>query len=794
MKFSERWLREWVDPPLSTDELAQRLTGAGLEVDSVLPVAGPLSKVVVAEVVEVRPHPGADRLSLCRVDAATGEPLRVVCGAPNVRRGMRAALALPGARLPGGVKVRRSRIRGEESYGMLCSARELGLGAEEDRIIELSEDARIGKDLRDELALEDVTIDVELTPNRGDCLAVAGIAREVGALTDVEVTHPRCDPVPAEIEDRVAIHLDSPSDCPRYVGRVIRDIDARAESPLWLRERLRRSGIRSVSAVVDVTNYVMLELGQPLHSFDLEELAPPVRVRRAHDGESLTLLDGAELGLDERALVIADKSGAVALAGVMGGSRSGVTRKTRHILLESAWFHPGAIAGEARRRGLHTDASHRFERHVSIDLQRRATERATALLLEIAGGRPGPVVDEIRKDHLPAPARITLRESRIRRLLGTRVEPDDVTGILTRLGLEIERSSPGQWQVRAPAFRPDLAIEADLIEEVARVHGYDRIPDRSPISDLRMRPRTEAGLGVSAVRELLASRGYHEAVTFSFVSSALQRSMAPDTPQIPLANPISSEMAVMRAQIWPGLIRAMRYNINRQRTRVRLFETGMVFHRTPDGVLQEPVVAGLATGPVNPEQWGEEARDCDYFDTKGDVEALLERCRVNGAVSFEPATSLAALHPGRSARVLLDGARIGSLGEVHPELSREWKHTSAVYIFELSLSSLSAGGRPEFEPLPRHLPVRRDLAVVVDESVTSDAIRACVGQAGIDLLENLELFDVYRGEGVDSGKKSLAIGLSFRHGSRSLVDEEVEEGVRVIVSVLEAHLGAVLRG
>ena len=793
MKFSERWLREWVDPPLSTYELADRLTGAGLEVDSVQPVAEGLPKVVVAEVVEVRPHPGADRLSLCRVDAGSDGQLRVVCGAPNVRRGMRAALALPGARLPGGVKVRRSKIRGEESKGMLCSARELGIGSEEDRIVELSGDARVGRDLREELALDDVTIDVELTPNRGDCLGLAGIAREVGALTGSALTHPCCDPVPAEIEDAVGIRLDAPSDCPRYVGRVVRDIDAQAESPLWLRERLRRSGIRSVSAVVDVTNYVMLELGQPMHAFDLDELSPPVRVRRANGGESLALLDGIALELDDRALVIADESGAVALAGVMGGSRTSVTRQTRHILLESAWFHPRTIAVEARRRGLHTDASHRFERAVAADLQRRATERATALLLEIVGGRPGPVVDEFREDHLPVPARITLRGSRIRRLLGMSVESGDVVGILTRLGLQLEDSSPGEWRVQVPPFRPDLVIEADLIEELARVHGYEQIPDRSPVSELRMRPRSESGPGVSAVRELLASRGYQEAVTFSFVNAALQRTMAPDASTIPLANPISSEMAVMRAQIWPGLTRAMLYNINRQRTRVRLFETGLVFHRASNGVRQEPVVAALATGPVNPEQWGERARDCDFFDTKGDVEALLERCRVNGTVSFE-AASLPALHPGRSARVLLDGIPIGCLGEIHPELSREWKHTAPVYLFELSLSSLSAGRRLLFEPLPKHLPVRRDLAMVVDESVSSDAIRACVGQAGVDVLDNLELFDVYRGEGIDSGKKSLALGLSFRHGSRSLVDEEVEEGFRIIAGALESRLGAVLRG
>ena len=792
MKFSERWLREWVDPPLSTRELAARLTGAGLEVDSIEPVSEGFSKVVVAAVVEVSRHPGADRLSLCRVDGGTGALLPVVCGAPNVHPGMRAALALPGARLPGGVKVRRSRIRGEESSGMLCSARELGLGLEEDRILELAADTGIGRDLRDALALDDVTIDIELTPNRGDCLGIAGIAREVGALVRETVSGPACDPVPAGTEDTLEIRLDAPADCARYVGRVIRDIDARAETPLWIRERLRRSGLRSVSAVVDVTNYVMLELGQPMHAFDLDRIEAPVRVRRARDGERLTLLDGVSLDLDERALVIADGKGALALAGVMGGSRSGVGSDTRHVLLESAWFNPRTVAVEARRRALHTDASHRFERGVASDLQRRAMERATALLREIAGGRPGPVIDVSRAEHGPVPSCITLRAERIRRLLGFEVAAAEVEDILSRLGLEVRAGAAGEWQVRVPPFRPDLSIEADLIEELARVHGYDRIPDRLPASKLRMRPRAESGAGLPAVRELLTARGYQEALTFSFVNADLQAAMAPERQPIPLANPISSEMAVMRAQIWPGLVRAMLYNSHREHSRVRLFESGLVFLRCGEDVEQTPVVAGLATGPVNPEQWGETARDCDFFDVKGDVEALLERCRVRGRVSFE-AVPLPALHPGRSARVLLDRVPLGCLGEAHPELAREWKHAAPVYLFELSLSALGAAGPLRFEPLPGHLPVRRDLSVLVDESVSAEALRDCVGQAGVDVLENLELFDLYRGEGIDPGKKSIAFSLRFRHGSRSLFDAEVDRGVRTVVEALQERLGAVPR-
>ena len=794
MKFSERWLREWVDPPISIDELAARLTGAGLEVDSVEPVlGGRLEKVVVAEVAEVGRHPGAERLSLCRVNAGTGELLPVVCGAPNLSAGMHAAMALPGARLPDGTKVRRSRIRGVVSQGMLCSARELGLGEETDRILRLASGTEVGRDLRDALALEDVTIDIELTPNRGDCLGIAGVAREVGALTRVAVGGPSCDPRPAEVDDTVPIRLDAPADCPRYVGRIIRDVDVGAETPVWMVERLRRSGLRSISPVVDVTNYVMLELGQPMHAFDLDRIAPPVRVRRAVPRERLTLLDGTVLDLDPEALVIADRRGALALAGVMGGRHSGVSGETRHILLESAWFLPRTIAVEARRRGLHTDASHRFERTVATDLQRRAAERATALLLDVVGGRPGPLVDERREDHLPASAPITLRASRIRRLLGMEMAPGDVADVLIRLGMHLEPGVRGEWRVLAPPFRPDIAIEADLIEELARVRGYDGIPDRSPCADLRMRPRTESESGVVAVRELLVSRGYHEAVTLSFVDAGLQAAMAPDQTPIPLANPISSEMAVMRAQIWPGLTRAMLYNTRRQRTRVRLFETGLVFRRRAHEVRQEPVVAGLATGPLMPEQWGEAARNCDFFDVKGDVEALLARCRVSGGVSFE-AASHPTLHPGRCARILRDGVTIGTLGEIRPELARGWKHAAPVYLFELSLPALSAGRQPRFGTLSKHPAVRRDIAVVVEESVTAEALRACVGQAGVDVLDNLELFDVYRGEGIDSGKKSLAFGLTFRHGSRSLGDAEVEEGFRIIANALAEHLGAELRG
>ena len=793
MKFSERWLREWVDPPISTDELVVRLTGAGLEVDSVEPVSRGIEKVVVAEVVEVGRHPQAERLSLCQVDAGAGELFPVVCGAPNLEAGMRAAIALPGARLPGGTKVRHRRIRGQRSHGMLCSARELGLGEEADCILRLPSDAGIGSDVNEALELEDVTIDIEVTPNRGDCLGIAGISREVGALSRMAVEGPSCAAVPGRTEDLVDVRLDAPADCPRYVGRVIRDIAPGAETPLWIKERLRRSGVRPLSPVVDVTNYVMLELGQPMHAFDRDALGPVVRVRRARHGERLTLLDGATLALDPGALVIAGANEPVALAGVMGGLRSGVSGETRHIVLESAWFLPRTVAAEARRRGLHTDASHRFERAVASDLQRRAMERATALLLGIVGGRPGPVVDACRREYLPAPARISLRASRIRRVLGMEMAPEDVTDILTRLGMTMEERSGDEWQVLAPAFRPDLGIEADLIEELVRVHGYERIPGRAPVSALRMLPRSESKAGVATVGELLASRGYQEALTFSFVDAQVQEAVDPDRTPVVLANPISSEMAVMRTRLWPGLLRAMLHNSHRQRTRVRLFETGLVFHGASGEVRQEAMVAGLATGPLVHEQWGVPARNCDFFDVKGDVEALLARCRTNREVYFEAAPH-PALHPGRCARILSGGTVIGVLGEAHPALSRTWKHPFPVYLFELTLDALSEGRQPRFRPLSRHPAVRRDVSVLVAESVTARDLEKCIAQAGVDTLDKLELFDVYCGEHIDSGRKSIAVGLTFRHLSRTLTDAEVDEGFRAIVNVLAERLGAELRG
>jgi len=792
MKFSEQWLREWVDPPVDTETLAAQLTGAGLEVDTVTPAVEPIDGVIVGEVISVAPHPNADKLSVCEVSAGGDAKHSVVCGASNVVAGMRAPLAVAGARLPGGVKVRKSKIRGVESQGMLCSAAELGLGEDADGILALDADATPGVLLTDLLGSDDTSIDIDLTPNRGDCLSIAGIAREVATLNALEISTVAAGRVPEGIDDRMPVSLESPADCPRYVGRVIRDIDPAAKTPLWMQERLRRSGIRSISPVVDVTNYVMLELGQPMHAFDFETLRRGIRVRRGVPGEFLTLLDGNKVELDEQSLVIADEERAVALAGIMGGMDTAVTDRTRHILLESAWFLPKTIALEARRRGLQTDSAHRFERGVAADLQDRAAERATGLLLDIVGGRPGPVVDTRSPDDLPVPVPIPLRAARIERLLGVRVAEAEVEAILRRLGMQVEDADAG-WRVIPPQHRPDVTMEADLIEEVVRIRGYDTVPERVPEGTLDMSPRPEASVGLRDLLKILVQRGYQEAITYSFVDPKLQKALDPDCPPLALANPISPELAVMRTSMWPGLLAALLHNYRRQQYRVRLFESGLTFRLDGATLEQRPKLGGIVTGPVYPEQWGTAGENADFFDLKSDVEALLGPAGGLDGAEFTPKAH-PALHPGQAAQIVRDGVVIGLMGALHPSILRDRKLTAPVLVFELDLEAVRLGKLPKFEALSRYPAVRRDIAVVVDESVTAKSLRNCVGQAGVDVLKNLELFDVYRGEHIDSGKKSLALGMTFQAPSRTLNDDEVDAAVVAIMESLANKLGAVLRG
>ena len=647
MKFSEQWLREWVNPDISTTDLAEQLTMAGLEVDAIEPVAPYFNNIVVGEVLSVEPHPDADRLRVCQVNTGGAGPLSIVCGAANVATGVRVPVAMVGAKLPGGINIKKSKLRGVASEGMLCSAKELGLAESAEGLLIFPADAEPGRDVRDYLLLNDVSLELGLTPNRGDCLSVAGIAREVGVINSLAPHGPEISPVAALIDEQFPVEVSVPEACPRYVARIVRDVDMTASTPVWMRERLRRSGLRSINAVVDITNYVLLELGQPMHAFDLDKLSGGIRVRMAQAGERLCLLDGQEITLDETTLVIADHEVPVAMAGIMGGAASAVSDSTRHLLLESAFFAPAAMAGRARRYGLHTDSSHRFERGVDPEMARRAMERATALLAEIASAKPGPVIEILSSAHQPQPVGIALRMTRMERVLGIYIPRPQASNILKRLGMEV-KDEGDCWQVTPPTFRFDIRIEADLIEEIARIHGYSRLPSRRPSTPAIMRRRSETEIEVAHIRRRLVERGYQEAITYSFVDPRLQQALDPEQTPLVLANPISSDMAVMRTSLWPGLMQALLYNYNRQQDRIRLFEIGTRFRRQGQQVREEVVVAGVVMGSLIPEQWAEAERETDFFDVKKDVEALLAMTDRPQDYLFN-ATQHAALHPGQSA-------------------------------------------------------------------------------------------------------------------------------------------------
>ena len=788
MKFSEAWLREWVNPDLDTHQLAEQLTMAGLEVDSVEPVAALFEGVVVAEVLSVEPHPDADKLRVCQVSAGEGEPLQIVCGAPNVRAGMKAPLATVGGSI-GDMKLKKAKLRGVPSHGMLCSARELGLSDEHQGLMELPAAAPVGQDLREFLKLNDRIIDVDLTPNRGDCLGIEGIAREVGTLTRTDITPPPTKSVGAEVSDVFDIEVRAPHACPRYLGRVIRGIDPSAETPLWMQEKLRRGGIRSLGPVVDVTNYVLLELGQPMHAFDLERLNGSIVVRYAEAGEQLTLLDERGVELDGETLLICDRDRPLALAGIMGGIESGISADTRSLFLEVAFFNPSVIAGKARAYGLNTDSSHRFERGVDPELQWRAMERATALLLEIVGGEAGPVSEAVSESHLPKQDEILLRRSRIQRLLGFVPADEQVHDILSRLGARLQAHEQG-WGVTPPSYRFDLTIEADLIEEVGRVFGYDNLPTANNRGNLTMQPLPESRTPLARVRALLVDRGYQEAITYSFVDSGVLALIEPGVQPVALKNPISSELAVMRTSLWSGLIGAARHNLARQQPRVRLFESGLKYIQQQTELKQDNYIAGLAIGSLFPEQWGEDGRSVDFYDLKADVEALLACAGVEGAFQ---ADTHDALHPGQSARILVAGEPAGWLGRIHPGVAQTLEIPAQTYLFELNLQVLHQGKVPSFENLSRFPSIRRDLAIVVSAEIAAgDLCKAIAARAG-QVLRGLTVFDVYQGKGIESGRKSIAFGLILQDSSRTLTDEDVDGVMTAVTRQLEEQFGATLR-
>lgn len=796
MRFSEAWLREHADPQVPTARLVERLTMAGLEVSSVTLAAPMFSGVVVAEVIAVTPHPSSDKLRVCQVSVGDREGLQIVCGAPNVYAGMKAPLAVIGAELPGGLKIKPSRLRGIESFGMLCSASELGLSESAKGLLELPQDAPVGEDLRAYLKLDDAVIEVDLTPNRGDCLSVEGIAREVAQLFRVDWRPVVAEPVAPACAEVLPVEITTAARaaCPRYLGRLIRGINGSASTPLWMQERLRRSGIRSLGPVVDVTNYVLLELGQPLHAFDAARIKGRVQVRMARPGEQLELLNGQKIELTADSLVIADAERPLALAGIMGGQDSAVSSTTCDIFLECAFFAPAAIRGRARRYGLHTDASHRFERGVDPALQGRALERATRLLVEIAGGEPGPVTEVTSAAHLPKRSPIRLRMGRVEEILGLAMKAGEIEDILSRLGMRIEPVATGEWQVTPPSFRFDIAMEADLIEELARVHGYEQLPIRIPALPAHMQPAPEGKVSLARLQDLLTSLGYQEAITYSFVDPNLQAKLTPDLEPVVLANPISKDMEVMRTTLWTGLLNAALYNLNRQQSRVRLFETGLRFYREAGHIRQEASLAGLATGLAVPEQWAQEKRPVDFYDVKADVEALLRLTAQEEDYRFV-ATEHPALHPGQTAALVdRSGQRQGWLGMLHPALADELGFDQNVFLFELNQAVLEDKRIPKFRPLSKYPSVRRDLALVVREDVSAQDLLDAVSRILSELLVEVVLFDVYRGKGLAEGEKSLGLGLIFQHPDRTLTDAEVEHIVAQILQGLADQFQARLRG
>lgn len=790
MQLSENWLREWVNPNITTDELVAKLTMAGLEVDGVEPVAGVFSGVVVGEILTATPHPDADKLRVCSVYVGEAEPLSIVCGAPNARAGIKIPCAKVGAVLPGEFKIKKAKLRGVESFGMLCASSELGFHEQSAGLLELPLDAPAGMDLREFMQLDDKMIEVDLTPNRSDCLGVAGIAREVGVIHRVDLSPVHIEPVTATISDVFPVTVSATRECPRYVGRVVKNVNVQAETPLWMVERLRRSGVRSIDPVVDITNYVLLELGQPMHAFDLAKLEGGINVRMAEQGERIVLLDGQDLELNEEILVIADKHSALAFAGVMGGASSCVMAQTKDIFLESAFFEPIAIAGKARAFGLHTDSSHRFERGVDFQLQRKAIERATQLLLEITGGEPGPVIEKVSGPDLPKLLPIELRKSQIERVLGFEMPDADVEDILGRLGMDVVSKQHG-WHIVPPSYRFDIRIEVDLIEELGRIWGYNRLPTTLPNMAFEPGKQTESRLTLDAIRHLLVAREYQEAITYSFVDHDLLLALEPTFKPVELANPISSDMSHMRTSLWAGLIKAAIYNVNRQQARVRLFESGLVF-RQLDILEQTPMIAGLVLGSAEQESWFGKARQVDFYDVKADVEALLALGGELSAYEFSEVDH-PALHPGQSAVIKRNGKQVGLVGSMHPSLLAKLGFSTPVYLYELDFKQVLAAKVPSFKELSRFPEVRRDLAVIVEEKITAQSILKEVREVAGDLLISVVLFDVYQGSNLDSGHKSVAFGLTLQHPSRTLKDEEVNEVVDRVVTSLKDKFNVILR-
>ena len=791
MKISENWLRTWVNPAIDSDTLSNQLTMLGLEVDGMDPAAKPFTGVVVGEVLTVVQHPDADRLRVTTVNIGSGEPLQIVCGAPNVRVGMKAPVATIGAVLPGDFKIKKGKLRGVESQGMLCGASEIDLEDKIDGLLELPSDAPVGINIREYLNLDDHVIDISITPNRGDCFSIRGIAREIGVINQLPVTVPDIKHVVATITDekKVVISTDG---CPRYLGRVIKNVNTKASTPIWMERALARSGIRQHSILVDITNYVLIELGQPLHAFDGDKVQGSVQVRQATAAEKLTLLNEQEVELSEKVMVIADDAKALAIAGIMGGLSSSVTDETTEIFLESAFFAPLAIAGRARSFGLHTDASQRYERGVDFELPMIAMHRASQLIKELTGGEFGPITVAEQAELLPTREAIELNQAQVDQLLGYQVESDFITDALTRLGCTVTVKAVGEWTVVPPSHRYDMTIYQDLIEEVARIHGYDNIQMSLPVIDVKLAKHQDQ-FESPQLRQTLVTLGYQEAISFSFSDLKLEKQLNPSVNPLALANPISSDLAVMRSTLLSSLIPCVQYNINRQQSRVRFFELGLRFDyqnaKNIDDLKQIPTLAMIAVGAKTAESWHGKPQSMDFFDLKGEVEELLGAARVQA--DYVRSTR-EWLHPGQSAEILVAGKSIGYLGRLHPSLEDELD-LGTTWVAELDQLAVLQTYVSNFTELSRFPSVRRDIALLISDNINVSEIQQLIGKAGGELLDSSWLFDVYTGQGVENGKRSLAFALLWQHPSRTLEDAEIKSGMDHIIQVLESTYQATLR-
>ena len=787
MIISEQWLRTWVSPQVTTDALSHKLTMIGLEVDSIAGAAEAFSGVVVAQIIAAEQHPDADKLRVCTVNAGD-ETVQIVCGAPNARAGLIAPLAKVGAVLPGDFKIKKAKLRGVESQGMLCAGAELTISEDNDGLMELPADAPIGADIREYLSLDDQVIELGLTPNRADCLSVRGIARDVAVAFDETLNDTAIPHVESTIADTFPVAIEATAKCPRYLGRVIKNVDLSRPTPDYMRERLERAGLRSIDAAVDVTNYVLLELGQPLHAFDLDQLNGGIVVRECKPDEVLTLLDGTEQALELGTLVIADHTQPLALAGIMGGADSGVSESTTNLFLESAFFTPELMAGRARLYGLHTDASHRYERGVDFQLQREAMERATHLFIDAVGGEAGPVTEVVSDADLPVNEAVLLREAQIEKLLGIKIDRVEVERILEGLGFWVVGHKQG-WLCTAPSWRFDMGLEVDLIEELARIIGFDAIPSQPIKANLIPLAVPETARALRLAKNDLVARGYFEAVTFSFVAPELQAHFDPELSPIALKNPISADLAVMRTSLIPGLLKAIAHNASRQQSRVKLFETGLKF-MSGEGTEQIPMVAIAVSGLRDLEGWSTDKTAADFFDVKGTLEGLL--ANLGDRLTFE-ASVFPGLHDGQSAAILVDGKCVGRIGAVHPSVRKAMGIPANTVVAEVLQSVVNEVAMPAYDDISKYPETRRDLALVADKSAASAEVLSTIRKAAGSLLTKLDLFDVYEGAGLAEGKKSLAIGLTFQDQSRTLDESEVSSAVDQVLDSLKEKLGIELR-